>query len=73
MKKNLLERDILRGLSQKRKKIPSKYLYDKIGSELFNKITTHPDYYLTSIEDKIIDASKLELVNYLKRLHFQFG
>lgn len=50
--------DVLNGLSKKNKTIPSKYFYDQKGSDLFNKITLHKDYYLT--------ASELEIINYNK-------
>ena len=35
--------DVLVGLSSPRKKLSSKYFYDKRGSELFSKITRLPD------------------------------
>lgn len=55
--------DILHGLLKKNKSIPSKYFYDKKGSELFNQITLHPDYYLTQTEIKILDASKNKIAS----------
>jgi L-histidine N-alpha-methyltransferase len=36
--------------------ISSKYLYDKSGSWLYNKITLLPDYYLTNLEMLLIDS-----------------
>lgn len=53
--------DVQKGLSQERKYIPSKYFYDEKGSALFNKITHHPDYYLTNCELEIIENNKAEL------------
>ncbi len=50
--------DVEKGLSSKQKYIPQKYLYDKIGSELFKQITYHPDYYLTACELEIINSYK---------------
>jgi dimethylhistidine N-methyltransferase len=42
--------DVLAGLSEQRKSIPSKYMYDDAGSELFLKITQLPEYYVTQCE-----------------------
>ncbi len=55
------KRDILMGLSKKHKQIQSKYFYDELGGELFNKITRHPDYYLTNSEIEILMHYKREL------------
>lgn len=53
--------DILKGLSSEKKYISSKYFYDTKGSELFNQITQHPDYYLTRCELEIINNNKAEI------------
>nr|WP_302473948.1 L-histidine N(alpha)-methyltransferase [Legionella sp. PL877] len=50
--------DVFIGLSKKNKQIQSKYFYDAAGSELFNQITRHPDYYLTQCELEILTAYK---------------
>ncbi len=42
--------DVLRGLSATPKRLPSKYFYDRRGSELFEAITRQPEYYPTRIE-----------------------
>lgn len=42
--------EILLGLSEAQKMIPSKYFYDERGSELFMEITRQPEYYLTRTE-----------------------
>lgn len=42
--------DVLRGLSARPKTLPSKYFYDRRGSELFEAITRQPEYYPTRIE-----------------------
>jgi len=49
--------DVLKGLTRPtgRKRIPSKHLYDARGSELFEKICTLPNYYLTRTEAAIFD------------------
>lgn len=45
--------DVLSGLSSTPKRLPSKYFYDDIGSQLFQKITAHSDYYPTRKELEI--------------------
>jgi L-histidine Nalpha-methyltransferase len=60
------KKDISVGLTKTPKQIPSKYFYDERGSELFNAITRHPDYYLTECELEILNTHKnaiAELVN----------
>jgi dimethylhistidine N-methyltransferase len=46
--------DVLFGLSSYPKTISAKYFYDDIGSELFQKISQHSDYYLTQTEHSIL-------------------
>lgn len=54
-------RDVAKGLSDDKKHLNAKYFYDVKGSELFNQITRHPDYYLTNCELEIIENHKKEL------------
>lgn len=54
------------GLAAHHKYLPTKYLYDDRGSELFNQITRHPDYYLTRAEVNI-------LVQYLQEIVEKMG
>ncbi len=49
--------DVLVGLSEPRKMIPSKYFYDAEGSRLFQEITRLPEYYLTRAEFEILETS----------------
>jgi dimethylhistidine N-methyltransferase len=42
--------DVLAGLSQPQKSIPSTWLYDQRGSQLFEAITELPEYYATRTE-----------------------
>ena len=49
-----LRDDVLRGLAQPQKSIPSKYLYDAEGSRLFDRITTLDAYYPTRTERAIL-------------------
>jgi L-histidine N-alpha-methyltransferase len=48
--------DITEGMNGKKKYIPSKYFYDAVGSQLFEKICTLPEYYLTRTEILILEA-----------------
>jgi len=50
--------DVLKGLSQSRKSISCKYIYDERGSELFCKIMGLPEYYLTDCEKNCLEACK---------------
>lgn len=51
---NLLRKEVLEGLSQPRKQLPSKYFYDERGSDLFEQITRLDEYYLTRCEREIL-------------------
>ena len=46
--------DITDGLGNKIKNIKSKYLYDHIGSQLFEQICLQPEYYLTRTEASVL-------------------
>ena len=46
--------DVINGLSLKQKSIPPKYFYDDTGSELFEKICSTEEYYVTRTESKIL-------------------
>ena len=47
--------DVVNGLSTEQKSISAKYFYDDIGSELFQKISQHHDYYPTKTEFSILE------------------
>jgi len=53
--------DVLIGLSQTPKSLPSKYFYDKEGNKLFQQITELPEYYLTQCESEIFQDKKGEI------------
>ncbi|HLK79902.1 MAG TPA: L-histidine N(alpha)-methyltransferase [Xanthobacteraceae bacterium] len=53
--------DVLAGLLAEPKRLPPKYFYDRIGSELFQRITTLPEYYLTRTEIGILEARAGEI------------
>src|SRR2546421_2899059 len=47
-------RDVQRGLSSTPKQLFPKYLYDELGSRLFEAICEVEEYYLTRAEDEIL-------------------
>ncbi|HEY8982597.1 MAG TPA: L-histidine N(alpha)-methyltransferase [Streptomyces sp.] len=51
-----LRADVLRGLTRRPKSLPPKWFYDEHGSQLFEKITTLPDYYPTRAERALLLA-----------------
>jgi dimethylhistidine N-methyltransferase len=53
--------DVLAGLSATPKRLPSKYFYDRRGSELFEQITRQPEYYLTRVEIALLEARGAEI------------
>jgi len=55
------ERDVLDGLSQRQKAVPSTWLYDHRGSELFEQITEVEEYYPTRNETQILKACGREI------------
>ena len=60
------EKDILSGLSAKKKYIHSKYFYDERGDELFRKIMNMPEYYPTDAEHEIFSKHCDKLISFLK-------
>lgn len=60
--------DIIVGLCNgSQKSIPSKYLYDNLGSALFEKITLQPEYYPTQTEIKILESYAKDIVNLVEK------
>lgn len=53
--------DVLVGLSRSPKRLPSKYFYDRRGSELFETITRQPEYYPTRIELGLLERYGQEI------------
>jgi L-histidine Nalpha-methyltransferase len=46
---------VLAGLSARPKSLPTRFLYDREGSHLFDEICRQPEYYLTRCEQQIMD------------------
>ncbi len=53
--------DVLEGLSRRPRAIPPRWLYDHSGSELFEAITTLPEYYPTRTERLILSRAANEI------------
>ena len=62
--------DVLTGLSQTPKSLPSKYFYDEEGSKLFQQIMELPEYYLTQCETEILHSKKEEISRLIKGSRF---
>ncbi|OKH50310.1 dimethylhistidine N-methyltransferase [Calothrix sp. HK-06] len=54
--------DVLKGLMQILKTLPSRYFYDDRGSELFEQICDLPEYYVTRTETAILQKCASEIV-----------
>lgn len=58
-------KEVLLGLSKGQKTIDPKYLYDKKGSELFEKICDLAEYYLTRAENEILHRHSAEIAKHI--------
>ena len=59
--------DVSKGLTRNgQKSIPSKYLYDTVGSALFEVITLLPEYGLTRADERLLDTHALKLPDYFQ-------
>jgi dimethylhistidine N-methyltransferase len=54
-------RDVYEGLCTPQKILPAKYLYDEVGSALFEAITLLPEYGLTRAEERLLRANANEI------------
>ena len=54
--------DVREGLTRDLKELSPKYFYDARGSELFDRITTLPEYYPTRAERQILNRRAPEIV-----------
>lgn len=57
--------DILLDLGSNPKKLSSKYFYDKIGDELFQKIMNMESYYLTNCELDIFKTKTAQIADFI--------
>jgi dimethylhistidine N-methyltransferase len=62
--------DVLHGLSQHPRQLPSKYFYDARGSALFEQITRQPEYYPTRTELQLLQDCAVDIAAVVgPRLH----
>jgi L-histidine Nalpha-methyltransferase len=54
--------DVREGFSREPKELPPKYFYDERGCELFDRITTLPEYYPTRCERSILNRRAPEIM-----------
>ena len=59
---NTFAEDVVKGLSSNPKQLPSKWIYNEIGDELFLRITEMPEYYLTSAETEIFEKQSKSMI-----------
>lgn len=53
--------DVRAGLSKPQKELPSRYLYDELGSALFDAITVLPEYGLTRADERILQRHAAQI------------
>jgi dimethylhistidine N-methyltransferase len=54
--------DVLTGLTKPQKELLSKYLYDDVGSALFEVISVLPEYGLTRADERVLQQNAYEIV-----------
>ncbi len=64
--------EVLEGLSAPEKYLNSKYFYDAIGDQIFQKIMACPEYYLTRCEMEIFTQQTQQIANTLSQQHSDF-
>ncbi|WP_407322473.1 L-histidine N(alpha)-methyltransferase [Tenacibaculum maritimum] len=55
-------KDIIKGFSNKKKHLSSKYFYDDNGSKIFQEIMQMPEYYLTNSEFEILSLQAQQII-----------
>ena len=58
----LKQDNIISFLKNKKKSLPTKYLYDDLGSKLFEEICDTEEYYLTRTEKEILDKYSKDII-----------
>ena len=56
--------DVLQGLDRPQKSLPSRWLYDPRGCELFEQITRLPEYYPTRTETAILREHAADIAEF---------
>src|SRR5580692_6521364 len=62
--RDAFRQDVLAGLSAVQKSLPSRWLYDPRGCELFEQITRLPEYYPTRTETAILKEHAAEIAEF---------
>jgi dimethylhistidine N-methyltransferase len=57
-------RDVIEGLNCTPKRLPSRWFYDDVGSELFEEITRLPEYYPTRVETQILRDQAADIAGF---------
>src|SRR5436190_22502166 len=57
--------DVRAGLCKRQKELPSKYLYDALGSSLFEAITLLPEYGLTRADERLLQRHARDIVRHI--------
>lgn len=67
--------EVLRGLSEPQKAIPARWFYDMTGSELFEEITSLPEYYPSRVEAKLLETYTPKIAEFVGagRVVVEFG
>ena len=61
-------------LKNKKKSLPTQYVYDDLGSKLFEEICETEEYYLTRTERQILELYSSDIVNEVMPSEiFEFG
>lgn len=64
-----LAEDVIEGLLEPPRALPSKYFYDARGSELFDRICDTAEYYPTRVEDALLARYAVDIIRRLRPRH----
>jgi L-histidine Nalpha-methyltransferase len=62
-----LAREVVAGLTARPKRISPKYFYDETGAQLFEAITSTPEYYLTRCEMSILREHAADIAHFVPK------
>lgn len=69
-----LVEDARAGLLKPPRSLPPKYFYDSVGSELFDRICSTPEYYVTRTEARLLERVVTDIAECCKAAHvLEFG
>lgn len=68
--RKVFREEVAAGLSASPKTLPCRFFYDKPGTELFRRITTLPEYYLTACELEILTRSGHKIISLVTEKRF---